>query len=196
MFCLQAIVEQLETDEQIRTAAQIFENYRNAMFQVAYHILENTHDAEETVGDTIVKICRHIDDFTAIPSREQKLLVKKYTERTAIDKWRELKRKPTETLSDYILDTTDSEDDIVSYEEGISFEGEEFGFLQKYIMKIPKKYRDVLILRYVHDLKNKEIAKMMNIPESTVATHISRAKQLLKKMLAEERSGLYGKVKE
>lgn len=193
MLLFQAIVEQLESDEQIKTAEQIFENYRNAMFQVAYHILENVSDAEEAVSDAIVKICRHIDDFISIPAQEQKLLVKKYTERTSIDKWRELKRKPTVNLSDYILETTDKEYDILSYEDNITFSGDEFGNLQKHIVKIPKKYKDVLILRYINDLTNKEIAELLNIPESTVATHISRAKQLLKRMLEQERNELYGK---
>lgn len=49
MLLFQAIVEQLETEEQIRAAEQIFENFRNAMFQVANNILDNTHDAEEAV---------------------------------------------------------------------------------------------------------------------------------------------------
>ena len=193
MLFLQTIVERLETEEQIKTAEQIFENYRNAMFQIAYHILENTNDAEDAVSDTIIKVCRHIDDFKSLPSLEQKLLVKKFTERTAIDKWRELKRKPSEDLSDYILETTESESTVFGYEENITFSGEKFGILQKHILKIPKKYRDVLVLRYVNDLKNKEIAELLNIPESTVATHISRAKQLLKRMLEQERNELYGK---
>lgn len=195
MLLFQAIVEQLETEEQIKTAEQIFSNYRNAMFQIAYHILKNTHDAEEAVSDTIMKVCRHIDDFTAISGYEQKLLVKKYTERTSIDKWRELKRSETEEFSEYIFDTADSEGDTFGYEEDITFSGEEFGELQRHMMEIPKKYRDILVLRYVNDLKNKEIAELMKIPESTVATHISRAKQLLKKRLEEERGELYGKVK-
>lgn len=193
MLFLQTIVERLETEEQIKTAEQIFENYRNAMFQIAYHILEDTNDAEDAVSDTIIKVCRHIDDFKSLPSLEQKLLVKKFTERTAIDKWRELERKPSEDLSDYILETTESESTVLGYEEDITFSGEDFGILQKHILKIPKKYRDVLVLRYVNDLKNKEIAELLNIPESTVATHISRAKQLLKRMLEQERNELYGK---
>lgn len=185
MLIFQAITEALETEEQIKTAEQIFENYRNAMFQVAYNILKNKYDAEETVGDTIIKVCRHINDFTAISGREQKLLVKKYTERAAIDKWRERKRSSTEVLSDYILDTTDSESDAFGYEDEIVFEGEEIGVLQKYVLKLSPKYKDILILKYVNELKNKEIAELMHIPESTVATQLERAKKQLRKLVEE-----------
>lgn len=185
MLIFQAIVEVLETEEQIKTAEQIFENYSNAMFQVAYHILENTHDAEEAVGDTIIKVCRHIDDFTSLSGREQKLLVKKYTERTSIDKFRERNLKSTESLSEYILDTTESDGDMFGYEQEIVFDGEEFGALQKYVLKLSPKYKDILILKYVNELKNKEIAELMHIPESTVATHLERAKKQLRKLVEE-----------
>lgn len=187
MFILQYIVESLETEEQIKTAEEIFEKYQNAMFQIAYHILENVHDAEESVGDTIIKICRHIDDFTVKTDEERKLLIKKYTERTAIDKLRENNRKFTETLGDYLFDTMEGEKDIYGYEDDITFTGDEFGELQKYVKKLPQKYKDVLILKYVNDMKNRDIANLLNIPENTVATHISRAKKLLEKMLTEGR---------
>lgn len=188
MLLFQAIVEQLETEDQIRTAEDIFENYQNAMFRAAYRILDNTDDAEEAVGDAIVKICRHIDNFIGIPENSRRLLVKKYTEHTAIDKWRERKRKPTESLNDYIFNTTDSGGDVFGKEDEIIFEGEELGILQEYVKELPQKYRDILILKYVSEMKNKEIAELMHISASTVSTHISRAMHLLKKMLNEERN--------
>jgi len=187
MLLFQAIVEQLDTEDQIKTAEDIFENYKNAMFQAAYRILVNTDDAEEAVGDAIVKICRHIDNFITVPENERRLLVRKYTERTAIDKWRDRKRRSAESLDDYIFNTTDNTGDVFGAEVEIVFAGEEFGDLQEYVKKLPQKYRDILILKFVNELKNKEIAGLMHIPESTVSTHISRAKQLLKKMLSEGR---------
>ncbi len=184
MLLFQAIVERLETEEQIKTAEQIFLNYRNAMFQIAYQILNNTHDAEEVVGDTIIKICKHIDDFTTKSEVERKLLVKKYTERTAID----LLRQNTRTETVFYNEAVFSDSDIESKdsEEGdVIFAGEEFGSLQKYVVKLPKKYRDILLLKYVNELRNKEIAALWHIPESTVSTQLVRAKNILKKLMNE-----------
>jgi RNA polymerase sigma factor (sigma-70 family) len=40
-------------------------------------------------------------------------------------------------------------------------------------------YRDILLLRYRHAMKNGEIAKLLNISESAVKVRYLRAKKLL-----------------
>jgi RNA polymerase sigma-70 factor (ECF subfamily) len=54
--------------------------------------------------------------------------------------------------------------------------------MQKYVIKLPEKYKDILIMRYGEELKNKEIAVILHMSESTVATRIGRAKAMLRKM--------------
>lgn len=191
MFALWlAIVEHLETEEQIRTAEQIFLTYRNAMFQIAYEILDNANDAEDVVGDTIVKICRNIDCFVDKPTIEQKLLVKKYTERTAIDLWRKKSRTVTESFDDAIFSDSDNEKNGIGEEDDIVFLGEEFGTMQKYVEKLPQKYRDLLVLKYVEEYKNKEIANLFHISENAVDVQLSRVKKRLAQMILEgEKNG-------
>lgn len=46
-------------------------------------------------------------------------------------------------------------------------------------------YKTVIILKYFNDIKTKEIAIIMNIPENTVKTFLSRAKYELKNILKE-----------
>jgi len=187
MIFLEAVAE-LRTYEQIATAEDIFQKYKNAMFQTAYRILRSTDDAEEAVGDTLIKICRNIDRFITAGEKERCLLVRKYTEHTAIDKWRERKRKPAFSLDD----CTFSFENLISDDTAdgsILSEGEEFGNLDEYVNKLPKKYRDILILKYVNEMKNKEIAELMNIPESTVSTQISRTKSMLRKMIEANKGG-------
>ncbi len=189
MLLLQAIVECLESEEQIKTAEQIFMDYRNAMYQISYQILKNTHDAEEAVGDTIVKVCRHIDDFTVKPENERKLLMKKYTEYTAIDLLRRRARMSTEQLKEDMLADMDNdgEDFGEKFDEkdDILFNVEDFGCLQKYVATLPIKYKDILIMKYVNHMKNTEIAELVHIPESTVSTQLVRARKRLEAMLKE-----------
>ncbi len=45
------------------------------------------------------------------------------------------------------------------------------------------KYREPLILYYFEDMEYKQIADILHIPVSTVGVRMSRAKQLLKKMI-------------
>ena len=48
------------------------------------------------------------------------------------------------------------------------------------LLQIPYKYREVIVLRYYHDLSNKEIADLLNISEPAIRTRYSRAMDMLK----------------
>jgi RNA polymerase sigma-70 factor (ECF subfamily) len=51
------------------------------------------------------------------------------------------------------------------------------------VMKLPIKYREVIVLHYFEQLKSREIAELMNLKESTVRVRISRGIAKLKEEL-------------
>lgn len=51
------------------------------------------------------------------------------------------------------------------------------------VMRLPRKYREVLVLDYHYGLKVKEIAQLIRISEGTVKTRSHRAKKLMSKLL-------------
>ena len=53
------------------------------------------------------------------------------------------------------------------------------------IHSLPKKYKDVLILKYVYGFTSKETARILSIKESTVRSNIRRGKVLLEQKLKE-----------
>jgi RNA polymerase sigma-70 factor (ECF subfamily) len=53
--------------------------------------------------------------------------------------------------------------------------------LWKIVDCIPVKYKELIILRYINDLKYEEIAEIVNIPVGTVKNRIFKAKKILKK---------------
>lgn len=184
-----SIIIQLETEKQKVTAAEIYDKYKKGMFYTAYEILKNHHEAEDAVADTMVKICRHIEDFLEKSEEEKKLLIMRYTENVAIDRYREIQRKPVEILyenADYYDDENDPgyNEDITYFE--IDFHNDDFGKLQKYVMKLPVKYKKILLMKYGEGYKNYEIAKELHIPESTVATRLSRAIDKLKSLYEQD----------
>lgn len=54
------------------------------------------------------------------------------------------------------------------------------------IMKLPEKYRMVVILHYVEQVHVNETAQILGIPSGTVKSRLSRARQLLVDELREE----------
>jgi len=180
VFEITAITAFLETDEQRDTAEMLFEQYRNLMYHTAYGVLKNPHDAEDAVADTLVKVCRNIDKFLGESEKAQKLLLYEYTRNTAIDRYRERRRKTCVPLNEILTADDPSADpcDAVL--------AEDFGDIQSSMRRLPQKYKDLLIMRYGEGLKYKEIAVLVHLPESTVATRLLRAKAMLLKICETE----------
>lgn len=52
-------------------------------------------------------------------------------------------------------------------------------------MRIPEAYREPLMLRALHGMRGRHIAEILNLPEATVETRISRARRMLRELAAE-----------
>ena len=59
-------------------------------------------------------------------------------------------------------------------------EEELYEILDAEMQKLPEKFRAVLVLFYVQEQRYEEIAKVLNLPLSTVKTHLFRARGLLR----------------
>ena len=55
--------------------------------------------------------------------------------------------------------------------------------LTEAIGKLPEKHRMSIILFYYYDMSLKEISKVLETPENTIKTYLSRGKKLLRKLL-------------
>ncbi len=188
-----------EASEPERTenpAEEIFLLYGNAMFHAARRILPDDGDAEDAVMDALEKICARPDYFERLRGDERglKLTVMRTVENAALDRWRRRKRiREREVLP------ADTEDNGSPAEEGASdsaeevfftreeWEGCDFGSLTRAVNALPEKYREVLLLRYGEEYGTGEIAAMLGIPESTAASRLMRARNMLRKKLREGR---------
>jgi RNA polymerase sigma-70 factor, ECF subfamily len=56
--------------------------------------------------------------------------------------------------------------------------------INKAIDSLPEKCREVFMLSYIHDLKNKEISELLGVSQSTVENHVYNALKALRKKLA------------
>jgi RNA polymerase sigma-70 factor (ECF subfamily) len=62
----------------------------------------------------------------------------------------------------------------LSYEFDTKISGNQ---IQNILAKIPIKYRDVLVLKFIEDKSYEEISDILQVPLGTVATNINRAKK-------------------
>ncbi|MDE2571609.1 MAG: sigma-70 family RNA polymerase sigma factor [bacterium] len=62
------------------------------------------------------------------------------------------------------------------------------GRMQAAIARLPERYRAVVTLFYLNDRSYEEVAAILGVPLGTVKTHLHRAKERLRVMLASEES--------
>jgi RNA polymerase sigma-70 factor (ECF subfamily) len=51
------------------------------------------------------------------------------------------------------------------------------------VMKLPEKYKDVILLFYYQDLRIKEISRALEISENAVSLRLKRAREILNRKL-------------
>lgn len=179
MLMLSAMID---NQEDMSKFLRLYEKYKRMMYSVAYDISKNTHDAEDIVENSLIKVIEilHSIDAGDIDKSRGKNLMITITKNTAIDHTRKNENKviPCDYM-EQLQNGKSAEElyiDMENYQEVIA-----------YLDKLEEKYRDVLRLRILHGLNAKETGKLLGITEYNVNTRFMRAKAMLAQRLGGER---------
>lgn len=152
------------------TVEDTFKQYGDRIFSAAFSVCQNRADADDVVQDTLIRYYSSDKDFESPEHLKAWLL------RVAINRARDIRasfwRKNQVEWQDYMNE--------------LAFEEPKDSRLFEAVMKLPDKYRSVIHLFYYEDYAVEEIAKILRRPKGTVKSQLSRGRQLLKTMLAEE----------
>ena len=69
------IIQAIENDQERDAVARIFELYYKRMYKRAFDILNNSHDAEDAVQETFLRISSNVRDFMDTDSPETIALI-------------------------------------------------------------------------------------------------------------------------
>ena len=147
-------------------------------------MLGNTHEAEDIAQEAFIRAYVNIHTFDM--NKKFSTWLYRIATNLSIDRIR--KKKPdyyldaevagTEGLNMYskiAADTALPEDEIETMELQQT--------IQKEILKLPDKYRTVIVLKYIDELSLIEISEILEIPIGTVKTRIHRGREALRKQL-------------
>jgi RNA polymerase sigma-70 factor, ECF subfamily len=144
-------------------------------------------DAEDILQETFIKVYNSINDVEFKSDKQFYSWMKTICVNTALNQLRRSKLFLNEDIEDA---------DLRGYCDSI--EKTESNDVQNYILtllqRLPAGYRTVLNLYVFEEMEHKEIAKMLNISESTSKTQLLKARKMFKKML--ELSGIKTKIYE
>lgn len=164
----------LETAEDKAEFENLYMQYKQKMYAVAYKILHNVEDAEDAVHNAFIAIADNFEKVKSIPCHKTEAYIVIIVRNISINIYNQNK-KSAERFSEF-------DDSKVSVEMDF-FENIDMEELIKIISALPLIYKDILFLHYRDEYTYKEIADMLNISNETVRKRIERAKKLLKEEL-------------
>ncbi len=142
---------------------EIYSNYYNDVFRLAYSYTLNRSDAEDILQQTFTKLYKNIGKF-----REVNEEVKKWLFRVTIN-----------DSKNYLLSSWKRKNDLKEDFELFGIKEEENTLFYD-LQKISKKYRITIFLYYFEGYKIKEIADILKTTESNIKQRLKRGKEKLK----------------
>lgn len=170
---------------------EIMQRYHARLFSLAHNLLRNAADAEEIVQDAFIRAHRGLANFRGDSSLATWLY------RIALNLsrnryWYFFRRRRQDSLS---LERPPSEDSNITFADMIASDdanpaqetaAHEFVTLISLCMdKLEPSHREILTMRNVIELPYEDIAVALRINVGTVKSRIARARENLRKLLAE-----------
>lgn len=152
---------------------ELIERYYDEVYRFLYRRMGNKAAAEDVTQDTFIKFIKNL------PYYKEKNKLKSFLFTIAINTSNDFFRRHKQETSLLSLDNIGeeiteevTEDEVLQKEEAL--------IVRQAVLSLPDVQRDVIILRFYHNLKIKEIASVQKVPIPTVKTRLRRALKALK----------------
>lgn len=185
-----SLLAALEPEEQT-CAEQIFIKYRNLIYEIAYKILKNHHDAEDTLDEVMINVIKNITRFYNADRNDVEAQLVIYSRNAAINRYNKNKRRSENEMPlTFVNDEGEFEDIDIGYTqtcvEDIIISKESVEIVQKYIRMLPAEYIEVIKLVYGWGYSNAEAAGILNITPNAVGMRLFKARKKLLNMAGGE----------
>ena len=130
---------------------------------------EDEEETEDILQNAFINVWRNINSFD--DSLKFSSFLYRIVHNETITQWRKI------DSSDRVKQSYDST--IIDEDENVIDEDENTKNkkIKKILDKMPLKYKEVLVLKFLENMDYEEISNILKIPEGTVATRINRAKK-------------------
>ena len=154
---------------------ELFHKYKNYMFSIALRYLNNKEDAEDAVQEACLRLSKNMHKLEDLESDRTRGFISIITRNVCFDI---LNKNKDESNIDKVFD--------LSVDDKFTNEIENIDTLDGMVSTLNDRYKNVLILSYIHDLTDTEIASSLNLTEVNVRKIRSRALKALRINFKEE----------
>ena len=155
---------------------EFYSLYAERLTAICSRYIPDKDDMKDVFQESLIRIFTHISDFSYRGEGSLQAWASKIIINEALNFLKETKRHELLLLDDAV---EEPEDDDPPIEEIPPDE------IQRMVSQLPTGYRTVFNLYVFEDKSHQEIASLLGIKETTSASQLSRAKNLLAKMIRE-----------
>lgn len=162
---------------------ELFDLYYRDVYHFSLYFTNNKEEAEDITQETFMKVMKHLDSIKD-PSKA-KTWILSIAKNCAIDMHRKKKvyQLIPETIGQFFKGTVE-----VDYDRQL-IQQDEWEILQNALLKLKPQYRNVIILRGLKELDNKETAEVLGCSEGKVRVDYHRALKQLKEQTSAMKGG-------
>ncbi len=160
--------------------------YQKAIFNYIYRMVKHRQEAEDLAQETFVRV------FSKLKRYDHTYEFSTWVYRIALNVCRDFFRKKKFfffSLQNPVGEEEESEfADFIEQEsfcdpDGVILNQELKLEIERAIMRLPVKFREIIVLRHIDGLSYEEIANVTSLPIGTVKTYIYRARKKLQEDL-------------
>jgi RNA polymerase sigma-70 factor (ECF subfamily) len=151
----------------------LVDRYRAPVVRLAYRLTRDRDDANDVAQDAFLRAFRRIGEFR--PDRPFAHWLFVIARNASFDALRRRRRSSALAGGDGPWSSLGPEE--------LALRNDEAQRVHAALDVLPERYREVLELYYISELRYREIAEQLEIPLGTVKTYMSRAKRRLREKL-------------
>jgi RNA polymerase sigma-70 factor (ECF subfamily) len=157
---------------------ELIERYEDKLTRYVKRFTQEKEDVSDIIQTVFIKAYTNLNSFDT--SRSFNSWVYRIAHNESVT---HLKKKSTEKVSFIDFDTFFPHPFAKEEADSATFVREMKEVLEKSLLFLSPKYREVLVLFYYEDLSYQEIAEVLHVPIATVGVRIKRGKDALLKKL-------------
>jgi RNA polymerase sigma factor (sigma-70 family) len=161
----------------------LLEPHLDAVYNYARWLARNDSDAEDVAHDAVLRALEYLDGFKGDRIRPWILTIVRNTFYTWLKK-----ERPVELAESFEEETHGTPNEAAD-PQALALRNADRRVLAAAIERLPREYREPLILREMEDFSYKEIGVLLDIPIGTVMSRLARARKKLDEILRARSSG-------
>ena len=161
---------------------ELIKNYTRRVYGLCYRFTNRDNEAQDLTQEVFLRVFKTLGSFRSGEGCFSVWLTR-LTRNLLVDHYRRTKHdRVTDALEDK-LSVLESRGAQLGRADGLAVGNEAGELLQAALQKLSPELREAVILRDLQDMEYREIARVLDVPEGTVKSRLSRGRAELARIL-------------